>query len=513
MAGATEIAVYTAEVDQPESQQPTAIRIVSEVRWVAVGHLAAQIMSSATVVVLAGLLSPRAFGTVAAGMAIVGVATLIMQSGTGGAIIASAKVSWSQARNAALANFGVGAALTLLIAVVAGPLAASIARGGDSGVLRVLSLSVTIVALSVVPTALVRKAMRFKRLAAVTSLAAVLSSVVAIVAVILGAGVWALVVRNVLFQVLIVVFIWIAARDLLRDLRRSRGSEPTRLPRRRRLSFLIIASSSFLALSIDNVVVGAATSATELGYYALAFTLAFAPLTQLSWQLGSVLFPAAAATTDMETLGRRTVSVIRVLATMLYPIVPPAIVLAPVIIPAVLGPQWRPMVAPFQILVFVGVAHATHNVIGESLSGAGSVGFRARCESAWALSTVSAVVVLVNVAGIRGAAIGHLVMFVPLAGAYSVWGMRRIGGSASSLWGGVRDIVAAVTLQGILTVIVVIALDRAGVASALSATAGAAAGLAVAAGALRLAPSRPFDDIRAVVGMALSRVAPSPSPG
>lgn len=474
-------------------------------RWVALGRLAGQVTSNATVVVLASLLPPRAFGTVAAGLAIVGVATLIMQSGTGGTIIAAAKVSWPQARSAALANLGIGAVLTLVIAVLAGPLAASIAKGGDPAVLRALSLSVTLVALSVVPTALIRRAMQFKRLAGVTSLAAVLSSVFAIVVVLRGGGVWGLVARNILFQVLVGVFTFIAARDLLRDLRRSNASGQERLPRRGRLSFLLIASSSFLALSIDNVVVGAATNATELGFYALAFTLAFAPLTQFSWQLGWVLLPAAAATADMETLGRRTVSVVRVLATMLFPLVPPAIALAPVVVPAVLGPEWRPMVAPFQILILVGVVHATHNVIAESLAGGGSVGFRARCETAWALSTVSAVVVLVNVAGIRGAAIAHLVMFLPLAGTYSVWGMRRIGGSALSLWRGVRDVVAAVALQSVLTVMVVMALRHAGLVESLSAAAGAVVGLGTAAGVLWLAPSRPLDDIRAVIGLALSR--------
>lgn len=480
-------------------------------RWVALASVVAQVTTNATVILLAAMLPPQAFGTVAAGVAIVGVATLIMRSGTGGTIIAASKVSWSQARSAALANLGVGVLLTVVLALLAGPLAGAI-EGGSADVLRVLSLGVTIIALSVVPNALLRKAMQFKRLAAVTSVAAILTSIAAIVAVLAGAGVWALVIRVILLQLFIVVFTGIAARALLRELRHSTERDLAPLPRSGRRSFLLIAVSSFLALSIDNLVVGAATNATQLGFYALAFTLAFAPLTQLSWQLGSVLFPAAAATTDMETLGRRTVSVIRVIAIFLYPLVPPAIVLAPVVLPAVLGPEWRPMVIPFQILILVGVMHATHNVIGESLSGAGSVGFRARCETAWAVSTVAAVVILVHLAGIQGAAFAHLVMFLPLLFVYSVWGMRRIGGSGLSLWCGVRVIVGAVAVQGLLTAMIMMGLSYVGASAALSAAVGAVAGLLVAGAILFLAPSRPLGDIRAVIGLVLSRSVSSPSP-
>lgn len=487
------------------SPEPTAQRIVGEIRWLALGQAASQLTWLSMVVVLAAILPPRAFGTVAAGLAIVGVATLIMQSGTGGSIIASRMLSWAQVRGAVLLNLVVGVALTGLIAVLAQPLTDLVAQGSDPDVLRALGLSVTIVALSVVPTALVRKALNFKRLAAISVVAALVTSVIAIVAVLLGAGVWALVLRQIVFQLLVACFAWVAARELVGDLRRSESSPAPRLPPQRRLSFLIVSASNFLALSIDNLLVGASTSTAELGFYALAFTLGFAPLTQFSWQLGTVLFPAAAATHDVEMVGRRTVAVIRILGLMLLPLVPPAIVLAPVILPAILGPEWKPMVVPFQILIVVGVSHAVYNTIAESLSGTGNVRFRARVESAWAAATFFAVFALVQLYGIQGAAAAHLLVFIPLAWVYIVKGTRRIGTDRHRLWLGLREVAMAVGVQGVLTFGLSTALHQGGVGAAAAAFGAAAVGFVAAVALLWRAPTRPLREGRAVFAMALSR--------
>ena len=470
----------------------------------AIGRVASQVTWYSMVLVLAALLPPKDFGTVAAGLGIVGVATLLMQSGTGGSIIAARMLGWTDVRRALIRNLAAGVVLTGLIVATGGPIARAISEGGDPDVLRVLGVSVTVTALSVVPLALLRKAMHFKRLAAVNTGAAVLTSVIAIVAAVLGAGVWALVLRQLLLQALVASFAWLAVRDVVGDLR-STSSDGTAVRRTERLSFLVVSVSSFLALSLDNVAVGAATNATQLGFYALAFALAFAPLTQFSWQLGGVLFPAAAATSSLETVGRRAVQVVRVMGLILFPVVPAAIALAPIVLPALLGPEWRPMVVPFQVLLVVGVSHAVYNTIADSLSGTGNIGFRARCESAWAVATILGVIAGTQAFGIRGAAIAHLIVFVPLGLAYILVGTRRIGTDARRLWEGLRDVVAAVAVESAVIAAVIAALDAAAVNDAVAATIAVLVGLLAALAVLWRAPSRPLTDARAVAERLLSR--------
>ena len=155
--------------------------------------------------------------------------------------------------------------------------------------------------------------------------------------------------------------------------------------------FFLLAAADFAVLNADVFVVGSLTRARGLGLYSLAFTLAFAPLTQIAWQVGRVLFPAAAATQRLQDVGRRTLVSLRLMALLLTPAVPPVVALSPVL-PELLGQRWAPMVVPFQLLLLAGVGQALVSVIGESLSGTGNVWFRARVNLVWATGMVGATV-------------------------------------------------------------------------------------------------------------------------
>lgn len=482
---------------------PSARRIVSQLKWMAAGEAVGQLAFYAMILVLAALLDPKAFGTVAAGMAIVRVARMITTAGTGGSLIAARELTAADVREALRRSLTGAVLFSAVILLGGGWLAEIFAGGGDPEVLRVLGLSVTLAALAIVPQALLKKALDFRRVSTVTAAAAVVTSVVAIAAAVAGAGVWALVVRQLLYEGLIAVLLWRAARRVLPGLMgRPADGEQGRAPGGRR-AFLVVSASGMIAMTLDNMVVGATLDAKQLGYYALAFSIAFAPLTQISWRLGGVLFPAAAATKDLAVVGRRTVSIVRVTSTMLLPLVPAGAVLAPVLVRAVLGDKWAPMVGPLQILLAVGAAHAVTNVIGESLSGTGNVRQRAWWDASWALLTLGAVAVLAHFEGTKGAAAGHLVGFLPLAVGYLLIGTRLIGSSPGELWRAMRALLVAVALQAAVTVAVVEALGGAQEAGAAVAAAGA--GLAVALLVLWRAPSRPIAELVSTARLVRSR--------
>lgn len=490
---------------EPGHAGPSSGRIAYALRWHAGGQLAGEITFYAMVIVLAALLEPRAFGIVALGMVVVRVASLLAQEGTGGSIIAARDLARSDVHATLRFNLALGGVLTIAVAASAGVLTSTFASGGDPDVLRALSVIILLASLGAVPTALLKRALDFKRFSLVTAVAAVVTSVCAVGAALVGAGVWALVVRQVLYQALVAGLAWLVARPVFAALPdRERGDGRPRLPPGR-LPFFIVAASTLLAMTMDNLVVGAITDAAQLGLYSLAFTLGFAPLTQLSWRLGQVLFPAAAATGDRESVGRRTVRVVRVTSLLLLPVVPVAAALAPAAIPGLFGDEWRGMVAPFQLLLLVGILHAVLNTIGESLSGTGNIRFRAWTDTAWAFATLGLVAAFTVADGIRGAALAHLLAFVPLAGAYVVYGARRIGTDVRALWRAERGILVPVAAQGIVTFAVFEALSGQPVGTAGSLA--AAAGLVTLLVLLRVAPSRPLADGRAAFAMVLPRRA------
>lgn len=485
------------ESSEGRAQAPSSEKIARELRWHGLGQVAGELAYYAMVLVLAALLEPRAFGIVAVGMVIVRVAALFAQEGTAGSIIAAPNLTRSDVYAALRLNVALGVVLTVAVVLCAEPLAESFADGGDSDVLAALAIVVVLACLSAIPAALLRKALDFRRFSLVTAGAAIGTSACAIVAALLGAGVWALVARQVLYQAFVAIFGWAAARPVLRALpQRNAGDARPRIPPGRAWFFLL-AASGLLAMAVDNLIVGAFTDVTQLGLYSLAFTLGFAPLTQISWRIGQVLFPAAAATTDLDVIGRRTVRMVRIVGLLLLPLAPLALALAPAALPALFGNEWEGMVAPFQVLILVGSLHALLNPIGEGLSGTGNIGFRARVDFAWAVLTLALVAVLAAAEGIKGAAFAHLIAFAPLGAAYVVWGARKIGSDAGSVWEGLRAVAVGVVAQAAVTVVVLELMEGEGDWTA--GTAAAAAGVGTLLVFLWRAPSNPLADARGLL--------------
>jgi O-antigen/teichoic acid export membrane protein len=415
--------------------------------------------------------------------------------------VAGAELTRKQLRDALLFNVGSGTALWFGLAVLAGPIVAAFAHGGDPWVIRVLGLGLLLNAFSVVPRSILQKRMQFKRRAAAETGAALIAGAGAIVAGFAGVGVWALVLRILLGSACGSVFAWVAVWPFLPTESGRDGDQGAlrHLQRHGARFFLVLAAADFLAMSVDNLIVGGFTNSTQLGLYSLAFTLAFAPLTQFSWQLGGVLFSVAAATETTEALARRTMRALRMSTLVLLPLVPPAVLLAPVVLSGILGHRWHGMVIPFQLLLGAGVLYAMANVIGEAFSGSGNIAPRSLIQAVWAAATVGVMVALVGVDGIRGAAMTHLALSLPLLAAYALLAGRRLGAGVGPIWAAIRDVVRSVAVQALMSLAVLAALRYAGVAYGIAATAAATTGVAAAVALLVVAQSKPLREGKAML--------------
>src|SRR4051794_5583925 len=185
------------------------------VGWVGAGHVVSQLSWLGSLLLVAALVPPHSFGSVSAAMVVVQVAWLLVGAGTRGAFVVSARLSRSQVVRSLRWTVGTGLATGLGMALLGTPLLQILAPGADPAVLRALALSVAMYGLSIVPLALLQKEMCFKLHAGTNAGAAVLASAMAVVAALAGLGVWALVLRQILFQALLGAFAWVAARHLL----------------------------------------------------------------------------------------------------------------------------------------------------------------------------------------------------------------------------------------------------------------------------------------------------------
>jgi PST family polysaccharide transporter len=474
----------SSEHDGHVEDAPSRAAVKRAMSWVGAGHVIGQAFWFGSLLFLAALLAPGAVGSVAVGLLLVTAATRVMDAGTRGSIIVAAGLTRQQLMTALASNVAAALVLSGLIVVLSGPMTDAFAQGTSPLVIAVLGLSVLCYAPAIVPLALLEKRFEFRRRAGVQAASTVTAGVVSILAGVLGAGVWALVIRQVLFQAMLAVLGWIAARSLLPEAERRPGAARwSRLKRRGAAGFMLFSLTDFIVFNADYLAVGHFTNTTQLGLYSLAFTIAFAPMTQFSAQIGSVLFPAAAAS-DPQTIRRRTIAGVRMTCMVLLPIIPVGVILAPTVVPAVLGERWAGMVTPLRILLVVGVAHAVVNVIGESLSGTGNIGFRARVNLAWMVGMVVALVVLVNADGIRGAALAHLILYVPVAVVYGFAGLRLLGGEPRRLGHALRGVGMLVGLQAAVTFATASVLLDAGLSRPLGDPLAVVLGLAVPAAVL-----------------------------
>ncbi len=135
--------------------------------------------------------------------------------GLSSAIVRSKGLSERQTSAAFTLTLLLGVALALLLGALAWPIQNLVHMRGLGPVMAAMSGVVLLNVASSVPRALLERHLRYGRIAGIEATAVLISAAAAVVAALLGAGVWALVGYNLLTQLLrAVAFGWLARSDL-----------------------------------------------------------------------------------------------------------------------------------------------------------------------------------------------------------------------------------------------------------------------------------------------------------
>jgi PST family polysaccharide transporter len=166
----------------------------------------------ATLVVLARLLPPSAFGLLAMVAAIGLVLDLVKEFGLSAATIQKADITQAQISALFWINTGIGAALGLLLFLAAPLIAHFYGQPELEGIARWLALGFAASGLTVQHWALLRRQMRFGAIAGMETVADLASFAAAIALACAGAGYWALVVQRLIPPILLLVASWTFCR-------------------------------------------------------------------------------------------------------------------------------------------------------------------------------------------------------------------------------------------------------------------------------------------------------------
>jgi PST family polysaccharide transporter len=327
------------------------------------------LLQTGSTVVLARILTPADFGLIAMVTTVTGFAMMFSSLGLSDATIQKAEINHDQISTLFWINVGLG---VLIAAVVIG-LAPAVAWFYDEPRLTPVTMALGIAfifgGLTVQHQAMLQRHMRFFAIGIVEVVSMAVGVGAAIVAGVLGAGYWSLVIMNIAMAVAAAVGKWVVFPWLPGWPRKGVGVRKMLGFGGNITGFNIV---NYFSRNADNILIGKFLGSTSLGFYSKAYGLLMLPVNQIRSPLISVGLPSLSRLQgDPERYKNYYLKMIQLLA---FITVPMAILLGAYshqIIILVLGPQWEQAAGIFSILAFAAVIQPVASTYGMVMISAG----------------------------------------------------------------------------------------------------------------------------------------------
>jgi PST family polysaccharide transporter len=327
------------------------------VRWMAFARLAAELVSVGSSVVLAHLVSPRQFGMLATAVVVRELALMTANEGVGSPIVQRRDLRRAHLEAGVLLALVIGGVLTL-VALLVVPLATEPLFGAETtSLFRLFAPSFLLVAVMIVPLAQLQRELRFRRIGAIEVVGVLVSAAVSLALAIAGLEAKAYVLGMLAGLAVLAVGYQAGVPRVLPRWHRREAIDIWR--------FGVPATAAGLAgvgyRNVDYLLVGARLGPLLAGYYYRAFTLGVEYEAKITGVLARVTFPLYARTEDMDHLRSLRLRIVRLNATLIWPLLACFVVVAPVALPWVFGDRWTPAVVPAQLLAIAGMAATIRN--------------------------------------------------------------------------------------------------------------------------------------------------------
>nr|WP_294399274.1 lipopolysaccharide biosynthesis protein [uncultured Senegalimassilia sp.] len=327
------------------------------------------IVELAVQVVMARLLAPDEFGALAIMLVFINVGNVIVQSGLNTALVQAESIDDDDTSTVFWLSFG---ASILLYGIVffASPLIAEF-YGMEYIVwpLRALSLILLITALNSVQVALVQRELKLRKVFNATLVAVLISGAAGIAAAVIGAGLWALVLQQLLYQTINCIVLRLQIRW-----RPSLVFSRSKARKHFSFSWKLLASGLLEQgyQSLSDLIIGKQFSATSLGLVSQGKKYPQALGSMLDGAIQPVMLSAVSRVQSDVSQVKRLVR--RALKTSTFLIVPSMTLFAVAAEPIVgllLGEKWLPCVPFLQMYCFIYALFPIHTSNLQALNGMG----------------------------------------------------------------------------------------------------------------------------------------------
>jgi len=318
----------------------------------AVGNLGARGISLLGFFVLARLLSPREFGIMAMVTVFTGIADLFLTMGMDTALIQNRGANERHYSTAFWINMFLGAIFAALLILGAKAIAGFYQESEIAPIIRTISVLYILNSIVIIPVAILKKRLEFKKIASI-QLAATLSGLsVGIPLALNGWGVWALAANLLMNAVVEAILAFLITRW-----------RPRLLFGKRELAELwnysrYLVGSNIVSYAINNVdylLIGRLLGAKTLGVYKYAFQIATFPRQVVFGVVNRVLISFYSSLPSKERMAGTHLKLTRVVAFIFLPFYFGLASIADHFVLTVLGKKWEEGI-PFFVVLLVTFA-------------------------------------------------------------------------------------------------------------------------------------------------------------
>lgn len=432
----------TGSPEAPETHVGGKVR--RALAWSTANNVGLRLGSLGLSIVLARMLAPEDFGVFAVALAIQGILITLADFGLNAELVRSDD---PRSRAPTLATIGLVTAGTLTALIIAGSGAIGTTLGSTESapVIAVLSISVLLTGLGLVPGAMLIRRFEQKKLFFIGAVDLTVQAVVTILLAHGGWGAMALAVGRVTGQTCTLILQYVLSGE------RPRFGLDRRLVRPVLAYSLPVAGANVLSwavLGVDKLVLVRLAGAEALGFYMLAFTISTWPMIAIGYSVRGVAMPAFARVAR----GRKDRSLAMGLGPTWAVAAPISGMLTVLAVPLVLfvyGPRWEAAAGPLVPLAIFGGLRICFDLIATYLFARGASLPVLVVQILWLVTLVAALIVGARAYGAVGAGYAHVAVAVAVVLPAYLVALRRVGADLTAVarvvWQPVLAVVPAVS--------------------------------------------------------------------
>jgi PST family polysaccharide transporter len=340
--------------------------------WTALAKWSVQIVSWASLLIVARLLSPSDFGLVGMATAYLGLVTLLTEFGLGTTILTLRDLNERQVAQLNGVALLIGAGGVVVSLALAHPIAAFFRTPAVAPVVMLMSITFLISAARSVPYAVLQKKLMFRTISVLEAGQVLVQAAVIVALASWGAGYWSLAWGGIAGAISGTLPLFVIQPCGLQKPRFSALGETLRFSR----NVVVARLSWYLYSNADFVVAGRTLGTAALGAYTFAWNFANMPgekTTSLVLRVSPAFFGAAQK--DHAQLRRYLTVLTEAMALFMFPVIAGLSVTADDLVVVAFGPQWIDAVMPLRILTLYAFVRSVVALLPQILNVVGGSTF------------------------------------------------------------------------------------------------------------------------------------------